>query len=164
MARFADRPEVEVDVHVAAGPDDLWGLVTDVDLPARFSGEYLGGTWLGGAGPALGARFVGRNVHPARGEWETTSEVIECDPGRVFSWAVGDPANPGAVWRFEMVAEPGGTHLRMRGTLGPGPSGVTMLLEAMPDKEEAIIERRLGEWEANMTATVDGIKALAEGA
>jgi hypothetical protein len=33
----------------------------------------------------------------------------------------------------------------------------------MPDKEERIIERRLEEHRANMQATVDGIKALAEG-
>jgi hypothetical protein len=33
----------------------------------------------------------------------------------------------------------------------------------MPDKEERIIARRQAEHTANMQATVDGIKALAEG-
>jgi hypothetical protein len=33
----------------------------------------------------------------------------------------------------------------------------------MPDKEERIVARRLQEWERNMRATVEGIKALAEG-
>jgi hypothetical protein len=33
----------------------------------------------------------------------------------------------------------------------------------MPDREERIIERRLAEHQRNMFATVEGIKALAEG-
>jgi hypothetical protein len=47
--------------------------------------------------------------------------------------------------------------------MGPGPSGLTPLIERMPDKEERIIARRLQEWETNMTATITGIKQLAEG-
>ena len=34
--------------------------------------------------------------------------------------------------------------------------------DAMPDKEERIIARRLAEHEANMRATLEGIKAYAE--
>ncbi len=163
MPRFADRPEVEVDVVVDASAADLWNLISDIDLPARFSPEFCGGTWLDEGAPALGARFLGRNIHPARGEWETTSEIVECEPGRAFAWAVGDPANPSALWRFDLDEQPDGTRLRLSARMGPGPSGVTMLIEGMPDKEEKIVDRRLGEWRANMTATVEGIKALAEG-
>jgi hypothetical protein len=32
----------------------------------------------------------------------------------------------------------------------------------MPDKEERIVGRRLDEWRTNMTANLEGIKALAE--
>jgi hypothetical protein len=32
----------------------------------------------------------------------------------------------------------------------------------MPEKEERIVARRLEEWEANMRATLEGIKRLAE--
>jgi hypothetical protein len=48
--------------------------------------------------------------------------------------------------------------------MGPGPSGITALIEKMPDKEEKVIARRLKEWAANMSATVTGIKQMAEGA
>jgi hypothetical protein len=47
--------------------------------------------------------------------------------------------------------------------MGPGPSGLTPAIEKMPDKEERIIARRLEEWQANMAATLSGIKGLAEG-
>ena len=164
MTRFADGPTVAVEVRVDAPPEAVWPAVTDVDLPARFSEEFRGGTWAeGAAGPALGARFEGRNSHPRIGEWRTTSTVVAYEPGRLFAWAVGDPEHPGASWRFELEADGDGTRLRQRVRLGPGPSGLTPAIEAMPDKEERIIERRLEEHRKNMQATVDGIKALVEG-
>jgi hypothetical protein len=46
--------------------------------------------------------------------------------------------------------------------MGPAPSGLNIAIAAMPEKEERIIARRLEEFEANMTATLDGIKRLAE--
>jgi hypothetical protein len=162
--RYADGPTVEVDVHVEAGADRVWELVTDINLPARFSSEFQGARWLGGAtGPALGARFAGRNRHPAAGEWETTCVVVACEPRRVFAWAVGDPSHPSATWRFEVVEEAGGVRLRQWAQIGPAPSGLTPAIEAMPDKEERIVARRLEEHRTNMQANVDGIKALAEG-
>jgi hypothetical protein len=85
------------------------------------------------------------------------------EEGRRFAWAVGDPDHPSATWQFELIPEEDGTRLRYWAQLGPGPSGVTPLIEKMPDKEERIIARRLEEWQTNMAATVAGIKALAEG-
>lgn len=162
--RYSDCPTVEVDVHVDAPPERVWALATDVELPARFSSEFRGATWIDGAtGAAPGARFVGRNRHPARGEWETTSVVVVCETPRVFAWAVGDPAHPSAIWRFELEPAGRGTRLRQWAQMGPGPSGITFAIESMPDKEERIVARRLAEWRANMVATIEGIKAMAEG-
>jgi uncharacterized protein YndB with AHSA1/START domain len=161
--KYADCPVVEVDVLVESSAEMVWALVTDIDLPARFSKEFLGGTWLDGAErPAVGARFEGRNHHPAVGEWKSTSTVVACEPGRVLAWAVGDPETPSATWRFELTPEAGGTRLRQRAQMGPGPSGLTPAIQAMPDKEERIVAGRLEEWRRNMMATVEGIKALAE--
>ena len=162
MVKYAESPTVEVEIEVAARPEDLWPLITDVDLPARFSDEFQGGEWLDGAEAAVGSRFRGRNRHPAAGEWTTESTVVECEEGRVFGWAVGDPDNPAASWRFGL--EPAGdrTRLTMEARMGPGPSGLTPVIAAHPDREDDIVARRLAEWRANMTATVEGLKALAE--
>lgn len=161
--RYADGPTVEVEVFVDAPVDRVWPLVADIDLPARFSTEIQGCRWLDGvAGPSVGARFVGRSGHPAVGEWETTCTVTECETGRAFGWAVGDPEHPSARWRFDLQADGAGTRLRQWAQIGPGPSGLTPAILAMPDKEERIIARRLDEHRVNMTATVEGVKALAE--
>lgn len=156
--KYADGPTVEVDVVIDASLDRVWALVSDITLPARFSSELQEVRWLDDAR----TRFAGRNRHPAAGEWETTCVVIESEPGRTFAWAVGDPDRPSATWRFVLEPEPAGVRLRQSARLGPGPSGLTPAIEAMPDKEDRIVARRLEEHRVNMQATVEGLKALAE--
>jgi hypothetical protein len=44
-----------VTVHMAASPDRVWDLVSDVTRVGEFSPETFEAEWLGGAtGPALG--------------------------------------------------------------------------------------------------------------
>lgn len=164
--RFVEKPSAQVEVRIAAPPEALWPLVTDISLPARFSEEFEGGEWVDGATAAeLGARFRGRNTHTAIGSWETTSIVFVCDENRCFGWKVNDLEAPGASWQFELEPDETGqvTTLRQSVELGPGPSGITVAIGRMPDKEERIIERRLAEHVRNMSATIEGIKAIAEG-
>ena len=161
--RFADGPTTEAEVYIAVPPERVWPLVCEITTPSRFKNELQDAVWADPANaPCLGARFTGRNFHPARGEWETTSTIVTFEIGRRFGWAVGDPDDPSAVWRFELTPEGDGTRLRYWARMGPGPSGMTAVIEQMPDKEEAIIARRLQEWEKNMAATINGIKRMAE--
>jgi len=74
---------------------------------------------------------------------------------------------PAASWLFSL--EPvvaadgsGATRLRQWAQLGPGESGISELIAQMPDKESRILHRRLAEHNANMLATLTGIKELAE--
>ena len=161
--RLADGPTTEVEVYIDAPIDVVWSYVSDIDLPARFSSELTGARWLDDAtAPALGARFMGSSHHDAVGEWQTTCVVVVWEPERAFAWAVGDPAHPAAVWRFDLTPHGEGVRLRQWAQIGPGPSGLTPAIEAMPDKEERIIARRLAEHRTNMEATVNGIKSIAE--
>ena len=163
--RYSDCPSTQAEVLIAAPAAVVWALVCDIQLPARFSSEFNGGEWLDGASsPAPGARFTGRNHHPAIGNWETTSTICEFQPEQVLGWAVGDPDQPSALWRFTLVADADGTGTRLTQwmQIGPGPSGISAAIEAMPDKESRILQRRLGEHSANMAATLAGIKEVAE--
>lgn len=160
--KYQDGPSIEVDVLVDAPIERIWELVADINLPALFSTEFLGADWLDDV-PGVGARFQGRNHHKSLGGWETTSFVTRYEPPRAFGWAVTDPDNPSSSWWFELEQERGGVRLRQGMRMGPAPSGLTIAITAMPEKEERIVVRRLQEFETNMRATVEGIKRLAEG-
>jgi uncharacterized protein YndB with AHSA1/START domain len=162
--RYADGPSTEATIDVAAPPERVWALVSDLQLPARFSNEFQGADLLGGATtPAAGARFVGRNHHPAIGSWETTSTITDYDQPRVFAYDVdGEDGRPSASWRFTVEPTESGCRLTQWMRMGPGRSGINPAIDAMPDKESKILHRRLGEHRTNMEATLAGIKALAE--
>ncbi len=162
-ARFADRPTVEVLIEIDAPPERVWAIVSDIEVMPGPSPELQAVEWLDGrSGPGLGARFAGHNRHEAFGEWSTTSVIVEYDPPRVFAWAVGDPEQPAAVWRFSLEPRDGGTLLREWVRVGPGRSGLSMAVEQMPDKEQKIVFVRLRELETNMGATLAAIKRRAE--
>lgn len=164
MVKYADGPTMEVEVEVGVSAAVIWPLISDIDMPARFSEEFQGAEWIDGAGPAIGSRFRGRNRHPVVGEWTTECTVVDYEPERAFGWVVGDVDNVLASWRFDLEQDGERTRLRMSARMGPSPSGITAAIEARPDREDDIIERRLGEWRSNMTATVEGIKASVESA
>ncbi|RSN23942.1 cyclase [Streptomyces sp. WAC 05977] len=163
-AKYADGPTVEVQAWVDAAPERVWSIVSDVRLMPEMSEEVQAVEWCDGAedAPAVGRRFVGHSKHDALGEWETTSYVVECEPPRVFAWAVQDPETPTALWRFTLEPENGGTKLRQWMRMGPGRSGLSLAIDRMPDKEEKIVFVRLREFENAMTGTLAAIKERAE--
>ncbi len=162
-ARYADKPTVEVPIEIDAPPERVWAIVSDIGVMPGASPELQAVEWLdGGSGPGLGARFAGHNRHEAFGEWSTVSVIVEYDPPRVFAWAVGDPDQPSAIWRFSLEPRDGGTLLRQWVQMGPGRSGLSFAIDRMPDKEQKIVFVRLRELETNMGATLAAIKALAE--
>lgn len=174
--RIADRPTEEVAVHVDAPPRPVWDLVTDIELPTRFSPELRTVRWLDGAhAPAVGARFEGHNHNDMLGGWRTVAEVVECAAPHVFGWAVldtdgrfgpagTDPAHPAATWRFVLDPVGAGTRLRLAVRLGTAPSGLTAVVARAPEREEAIVAGRLAQLREGMHATLDGIRTLAEAA
>ena len=164
--RYADRPGASAEIDIDAPPEAVFAAIADIDLPARFSSEFQGATWLDGAtGPAVGARFAGRSVHPAAGEWSTTSTVVEFDPPRTFCWVVtGIDGDDATTWRFDVAPRGSGCTLRQSMQMGPGRSFINVAIESMPDKESRILHRRVHEHEANIAANLAGVKALVESA
>jgi uncharacterized protein YndB with AHSA1/START domain len=90
----------EVSMPIAAPPEQLYDLITDVTQMGRWSPECTGGKWLGGAtGPATGARFRGSNKHGVM-RWWTHCTVTKADRPSAFEFTV---LESGMRWgyRFE---------------------------------------------------------------
>jgi len=155
----ADRDRVDVSTSITAPVERVWGLVTDVDLPARFSREFEGGEWLDD--PGAGARFRGHN-RIGDVAWSTTCTVVDFRPGEAFAWAVESVDEPVAVWGYTLDGHDGEVRLGMHATMGPAPSPPRVAAAADPEHAGEIIARRLRQWTKNMTATVEGIKELSE--
>jgi Polyketide cyclase / dehydrase and lipid transport len=163
--KYADCPTVEVSIDISATTAAVWAIVSDIELSGRFSTEVSGAEWIDGhEGPALGARFVGHSAHDAIGEWTTTCIVTGFEVERLFEWSViGRDGDVSSIWRYSIDDLGDGTvRLDYWFQMGPGRGGLNYAIERMPDKEERIVARRLGEHELNMERVVAGVKELAE--
>ncbi len=158
---LANGPGVTVEIDINASPTDVWILVSDINLPARFSDEFQGAEWIDPE-PCVGATFAGRNKNENMGEWEVVCTIVDYSPEKVFAWNASDAENPAAQWRFEIELGKNSTLLRFIMILGPGPSGLTAIIEKMPDLESRIINNRQNGQKENMARTVEGIRDLAE--
>lgn len=99
--------QLEAGRHIAASPDTVYALITDITRMGEWSPENQGGAWLGdAAGPAVGARFSGRNRRKTA--WTTTATVTEAEPGRAFAFAIGKVSRPDTRWRYTIAAADGG--------------------------------------------------------
>jgi Polyketide cyclase / dehydrase and lipid transport len=164
--KYAECPTETVSVEIDAPPGAVWDLVSDIGLSSRFSTENRGAEWIDGAtGPALDARFVGHNAHDAVGSWSATCIITGYEPERRFEWSViGPDGDVSAIWRYTISSSGHGlTRLDYWFQMGPGRSGLNHAIEAMPEKEERIVARRMKEHRVNMQRVVDGVRLLAEG-
>jgi len=101
----------EVTVHMAAPPERVWELVSDVTKIGRYSPETFEAEWLEGAsGPAVGAKFRGHVKRNRKGPiYWTTCTVMVSDPGREFTFGVGGSDKPLSVWGYRLEPNGDGT-------------------------------------------------------
>jgi uncharacterized protein YndB with AHSA1/START domain len=149
-----------VTVQMAASPERVWELVSDVTRVGEFSPETFEAEWLGGAsGPAPGALFRGHVRRNGRGPvYWTVCTVTACEPGREFAFTVA--ARPGGQvlnsWRYQLEPAEGGTAVNESFEL---PNILfTRLFWMIAGK------RRGAANQAGMRATLEGIKSVVEAA
>src|SRR4051812_33266481 len=79
-------PDLEIATSVAAPPERVYALISDITRMGEWSPEATGGHWQRGAnGPAVGARFRGTNRKGWR-RWSTVNTVTAAEPGRQFAF------------------------------------------------------------------------------
>lgn len=109
----AAQLSVQRSVEVAASPERVWQLVSDLPGMGRFSPEATGGRWVRGGGPVEGAVFRGSNAQGRR-RWSTRATVVEAVPGRSFAFEVSSVGLPVARWSYAL--EPAGAGCRVTET------------------------------------------------
>jgi polyketide cyclase/dehydrase/lipid transport protein len=103
------------DIVIAATPEHIYGLVSDLPRMGDWSPECTTVEWTGAStGPEVGATFVGHNVGGPRGllKWSRPGTVRAAHPGHEFAFATSEGGREGVVWRYELEAVAGGTRVR----------------------------------------------------
>ncbi len=99
---------VTVSRTIAAPPERVWELVSDLPRMGDWSPENTGGSWVKGAtGPAVGARFKGSNANGKK-HWSTDVKVTRCEPGQAFVFDVTAVGFAVATWGYTIEAAPEG--------------------------------------------------------
>lgn len=95
----------KVTVEMQAGPDRVWGLLSDVTRIGSYSPETFEAEWIGGAtGPQVGAHFRGHVKRNGRGPvYWTECRVVDCEPGRSFGFEVMVNNRAVNTWRYELA-------------------------------------------------------------
>ncbi len=108
----------EVTLTIAAAPEKVWDLVSDVTRIGEFSPETFEARWTHGAtGPAVGARFKGhvkRNgVGPTYWSPCTVTKCVEpgADGTGVFEFAVGVDGNAWTNWGYRLERDGAATRV-----------------------------------------------------
>ena len=161
-ARIQDGPGVVAEIDTDARPRQVWEVISDINMPAKFSDEFAGADWLSDDEIAAGAIFCGRSATSDGREWETNCIVTEWVERETFEWRTTDPENPGAIWRFDLAEQGAGSRLRFSMVIGKENNSTAPRAMADPSLENQILfERRLIH-KANMQRVLEGVKALVD--
>lgn len=99
---------ISVSRDIAASPDRVWALVSDLPRMGEWSNENVGGRWVDGAtGPAPGAKFRGRNRNGFR-RWATSVTVVDAEPGTRFAFSVSLAVLKISEWAYDIEATDSG--------------------------------------------------------
>jgi hypothetical protein len=152
------RSSDEVTVAVAASPDRVYDLVSDVTRMGEWSPECHRCEWTGGStGPRVGARFKARNKRGLL-RWSNTPTVVVAEPGREFAFSRTAFGAGEYVWSYVMSARPdGGTDLtESYRAVRPESRLVSAFVGLLTPGDEATHLRN------SMTETLERIRAVAE--
>jgi hypothetical protein len=100
-----------VKTEIAATPETVYDLVSDVSRMGEWSPECVAGEWLDGAtGPAVGARFRGKNRH-GLARWSNKPRVAVADRGKEFAFVANFLWRDMTRWTYHFEPAGDGTQL-----------------------------------------------------
>ena len=149
----------EVSIDIAASPETVYGLVSDITRMGEWSPECRRCSWTGGAtGPAVGARFHARNKGRRGPSWFNTPVVTVAEPGREFAFNRSGPGIGSYTWRYVFDASETGTRVTESYDVErPLPKAMNWVTEKWVGSADRDADLRTG-----MQVTLSRIKAAAE--
>jgi len=94
---------VSVSTDIAADPKVVYDLISVLARMGEWSPENTGGKWKGGAtGPAVGAKFKGKNKIGWR-QWSTDVVVTEASAPESFAFKVSAMGMSVADWTYRIT-------------------------------------------------------------
>jgi uncharacterized protein YndB with AHSA1/START domain len=152
-------PHAAVSVEIAASPEKVYELASDIPRMGEWSPECIRCTWTKGAdGPAVGARFKAKNKGARGPAWYNTPTVTVAEPGREFAFNRHGVGVGSYTWRYVMEPTDSGTRLTesfdAERPLGPVMTWLTQKWTGSSDRD--------ADMQRGMTTTLSRIKAAAE--
>ena len=162
------------EIHVAAPPETVYEVISDLPRSGEWSPECEGGEWVAGEPARVGAVFEGKNSRSpdvvawapvVRGTWTTRAEVVAAEPGRTFRWAMLTKAGErqDSVWGYDIRPADGGSVLTHHFRMGAPTEGIRSITSGMDEAEK---RRFFREWRekvaADLTTTLRRVKAVVE--
>jgi uncharacterized protein YndB with AHSA1/START domain len=105
--------DVAASVDIAADPDTVYRMITDLPTLAELAEETTSMQWVSGDAAVPGARFKGNNCRGTK-NWSTTCTVTDAEPGRVFGFDVKSIVVPVSHWRYDIEPVDGGCRVTER--------------------------------------------------
>ncbi len=102
-----EQADAEARVTIAASPEEVYALVTDLSTMAELAEETTAMAWLNDGACEPGAKFKGTNRNGSK-TWSTTCTVTDAQPGKVFAFDVHSLVVPVAHWRYDISPIPEG--------------------------------------------------------
>ena len=147
----------EANVDIAATPQSIYAMVSDVTRMGEWSPENVGADWTGGTPGAEGSTFEGHNRIGNR-EWSVPCTVTVAQPGECFEWVTrpDDPEGPYVRWTYRMAPNAvGGTSLtEVWDVLSLPPTLQPLNADQLAARADVV--------RAAMATTLEAIKAAAE--
>ena len=94
-------------VTIAADPQTVYALITDLPTLASLAEEAHAMHWKKGGSATPGAVFTGENRNGSK-SWTTTCTVTHALPGQRFGFDVKAAVLPIAHWRYDIAATDSG--------------------------------------------------------
>jgi hypothetical protein len=99
---MGNKTTLSASASIAASPEKVYALVSDLTRMGEWSPEATGGRWVGGTGPAPGVKFKGTNANGNR-KWSTVVTVTEATAPTRFAFANKVGPMVVAEWAYDIA-------------------------------------------------------------